>query len=90
VEETLLVVWQPINLVTIPAQTPIVKFYVQMEIVDSTNGLYDCFRWSAFNTNVDRLFTLDFDNFDLSINYRLDGTNTFVFTGQTFSSNVCY
>jgi hypothetical protein len=89
-EESLLTVWQPINLVSIPAHTPIVKFSVQMEIVDSTNGLYDCFRWSVFNTNVDRLFTLDFDNSDLSINYRLDGTNAFIFTGQTFSSNVRY
>jgi hypothetical protein len=89
-EESLLTIWQPINLVSIPAQTPIVKFSVQMEIIDSTNGLYDCFRWSVFNTNIDRLFTLDFDNSDLSINYRLDGTNAFVFTGQTFSSNVRY
>jgi hypothetical protein len=81
-------VWRPLGIGPIPTNTPFVRFSVLMEIVDSTNAHYDCFRWSVFNTNEERLFTLDFDNLDLTVNYRLQNSSTFVPTGVTFSNNL--
>jgi hypothetical protein len=52
--------------------------------VDSFNTNYDNFYWSVYNAQGDPLITLDFDNYDLGIYYLLDGTNDFVWTGQTF------
>jgi hypothetical protein len=88
--ESSLVVWRPINLDPVPASTPLVKFSTIMEIVDSTDDLYDCFRWSVFNANGDRLFQLDFDNTFLTINYRLQDSPFFVATGATFSNDLPY
>jgi len=81
-------VWRPITLAPIPTATPIVKFSVLMEIVDSTNGEYDNFYWSVYNAQGHRFFTLDFDNFDTGIYYSLDNTNGFVSTGKVFTNNI--
>src|SRR5439155_22043230 len=56
----------------IAAGKPAVRFAVSMAIFDSTNGVYDCFRWSVYNIRGERLFTIDFDNFYTNINYILD------------------
>ncbi len=86
-----LIVWRPINF-SPSANIPIVNFSVLMSIVDSsiTNSNYDDFYWSVYNAQGDRLFTLDFFNDDLRIYYALDGTNDFVWTGQTFTNEVDY
>lgn len=81
-------VWKPLNLAPVPAATPIVKFSVLMEIVDSDNDEWDNFQWAAYNTNTQILFVLDFDNYDNRISYAL-GTNFFD-TGRTFTPNTRY
>jgi hypothetical protein len=88
--EDLLNVWKPIDYAPLVVGRPIVRFSVHMEIVDSTNGEYDNFRWSAYNTNGARLFSLDFDNYFGTISYGLDDTNGLVETGFNFSNDGGY
>ena len=83
-------VWQPLNYSPFNTRLTMVRFSAVMLVVDSTNGKRDDFYWSVFNTNGDRLFTLDFYNEDLGIYYILDDTNGFVFTGATFTNDVAY
>lgn len=85
-----LVAWQPLNFSPLAANQPIVKFSVLMSIEDSTNDNFDNFRWSAYNSQVDRLFSLDFDNYYTNISYLLDGTNTLVATGVSFAPGSNY
>lgn len=80
-------VWRPINF-SPSTNMPIVKFSVLMSIVDSSTTNYDDFYWSVYNEQGDRLFTLDFDNYNLRIYYALDGTNDFVWTGKTFTNDA--
>lgn len=82
--------WQPINLDPIPAATAVVKFSATFQIIDSTDNEYDDFYWEAYNTQGDRLFTLDFDNNGLDIYYWPSGTNDFSLTGQTFEDATTY
>ena len=81
-------VWRPLNFDPVAADLPVVTFYVTMSIYDSfTVTNRDCFRWSIYNTNNggERLFTLDFDNTTLEINYELDD-DQFVSTGYKFEN----
>jgi hypothetical protein len=55
--------------------------------VTTTNR--DDFRWSIYNSQTDRLFTLDFDNHSLGINYLLDD-EVFVPTGWSFTNALPY
>jgi hypothetical protein len=80
-------VWRPINF-SPSTNMPIVKFSVLMSIADSFNTNYDDFYWSVYNEQGDRLFTLDFDNYDLGIYYALDGTNDFVWIGENFANDA--
>lgn len=79
-------VWRPINF-SPATNISVVQFSVLMSIVDSSTTNYDDFYWSVYNAQGDRLFTLDFDNYDLTIWYALDGTNDFVWTGETFTND---
>lgn len=83
-------VWQPINLNPVPRPTPLVVFSVDMEIDDSSTTNRDDFHWSVYNTNGDRLFTLDFDNYSTGIYYELDGTNDYVYSNWVFDRNTTY
>ncbi len=89
-------VWHPTDFVPPHVSPPIVKFSVLMQIVDSTNGEYDDFRWSVYNTTqvgspAARLFTLDFDNSSAEIFYALDDVNAgFKSTGFRFSNDEIY
>ena len=85
-----LVIWKPINFNAVAAGYPVVKFSTQMRIEDSTNSFYDIFRWSIYNTQGDRLFSLDFDNDFLDISYLLDGTNNIQFTTNQFVNATTY
>ena len=85
-----LVIWKPINFNAVAAGYPVVKFSTQMWIEDSTNSFYDIFRWSIYNTQGDRLFSLDFDNDFLDISYLLDGTNNIQFTTNQFVNATTY
>jgi hypothetical protein len=89
-KDEVLSVWRPFNVPAPTPDRPVWKFSVWMQIVDSTNGEYDDFRWSAYNTEGHRLFSLDFDNATLEINYLLDDGQGFRSTGFTFSTEVIY
>lgn len=83
-------VWKPIDLRTIPANFSVIEFSVMMTITDSPSELWDDFRWSVYNADADRLFSIDFDNLDLSINYLLQDSTNFVYTGSSFTNDVPY
>ena len=83
-------VWRPINLAPVPANTPLVQFSVLMAVMDSSNGRRDDFRWSVYNTNGYRLFSLDFDGVSLDISYVLDDGAGFVATGRNFARATIY
>jgi hypothetical protein len=67
-----------------------VEFSVLMSILDSSFARYDDFRWSVYNTNGNRLFTLDFDNDNFTISYALDDGKGFISTGSKFKSQLMY
>lgn len=54
-------VWRPVNFTPVPAGSSIVHFSVKMEIVQSTTGGDDDFRWAVYNVNGDRMFGLSFE-----------------------------
>lgn len=87
-----LVVWRPINFNPIAAGFPIVKFSVLMNIADSLNSQWDAFRWSVYNIQGQRLFSLEFDNYYefLDVGYQLDGTNKTQFTSVKYVNNSNY
>ena len=85
-----LILWHPINFNPVAAGYPIVKFSTLVNIIDSTNHNYDIFRWSVFNQQLDRLFSIDLDNKYTDVSYLLDGTNTVVVTDLKFTNNVSY
>ncbi|MBU6401858.1 MAG: hypothetical protein KGS61_16195 [Verrucomicrobia bacterium] len=93
-------VWHPINYVPAGTNGTLVTFSALLAITDSSNTNWDDFRWSAYNfytnavgTNTlgaSRLFSLDFDNYYLTINYALDDGKGFVSTGVSFTNSVMY
>ncbi|MBI5802244.1 MAG: hypothetical protein HZA92_16155 [Verrucomicrobia bacterium] len=83
-------VWRPVNLAPVPTNLSVVTFSVTMLVVDSTNSLRDDFRWSIYNTNGSRLFTLDFDNSTERINYGLDDGAGFTATGFQFTRGAVH
>jgi hypothetical protein len=69
----------------------VLTFRVVMSIADSENAaLRDSFRWSVYNTNAHRLFSLDFDNSDRSIAYLLDDNQGFIITPFLFERDGLY
>ncbi|MFO1512281.1 MAG: hypothetical protein U1F83_05100 [Verrucomicrobiota bacterium] len=85
-----LVVWPTNQFNPVALGLPVVKFSVQMQVADSSNGNYDFFQWRAYNRQGKRLFIIDFDNYFTNINYRLDGTNNYVDTGVSFAPDTTY
>lgn len=87
-----LFVWRPINFNPVNAGLPLAKFSVQMRIADSspTNGNYDYFRWSVYNIPGDRLFSIEFDNYSLEVNYQLTGNSPLVTNVTTFDPDQDY
>ena len=79
--------WQPLPETS---TNNILRFSVQMSIVDSENDFYDFFRWSVYNTTPKRLFSLDFDNRSLTIDYLLENSSTFIPTGRQFANDTQY
>jgi hypothetical protein len=79
--------WRPVERLD-PEETK-VTFTVLMMIVDSTNDQSDDFRWAVYNSEVQRLVTLDFDNETRNINYALDD-NIFLPTGYSFEHEALY
>lgn len=83
-------VWRPINAAPVQAGISVVKFSVLMQIVASTNASRDDFRWSVYNTNGHRLFTVDFANSSQDISYLLDDGEGFVTTNFKFDHAGVY
>lgn len=54
-------VWRPVNFNPVPAGNPIVHFSTKMQVVQSTQGGDDDFRWSVYNSAGNRLFGLSFE-----------------------------
>src|ERR1051325_1915102 len=77
-------VYHPISFTPIDRSRSVVQFSVTFEIVDSTNGHFDDFRWSFYNLAGDRLFSIDFDNATQEINYSLDNDQGFIPTRFNF------
>lgn len=90
VKDDVLSVWRPFPVAAPAPDRPVWKLAVAMQIVDSTNGEYDDFRWSAYNTEGVRLFTLNFDNDSLDITFALEDDATFQPSGFTFSTDIVY
>jgi len=82
--ETSTTVWRPLNYGTVPSNS-VIKFSVDMAVVDSIfpNIDRDEFRWSVYNTNDDRLFSLIFDNVSLEI-------FTFLSDGKAYDTGVSF
>ena len=82
-------VWKPLSVNPVPAGMPVLHFSVEMEIVPSTNGRDDDFRWSVYSTNGTRFFSLDFSTRDRAISAILDD-GTFADTATRFEYNGTY
>jgi hypothetical protein len=67
-----------------------VQFSIQLAVFDSSNSNWDDFYWSVFNQQGDQLFTLDFDNYDQTVYYSLDGTNNRTSSNLSFTNGVEY
>lgn len=76
VTEDSLIVSRPVNHVPVMSEKPRAVFSVKMQITDSTNLGYDDFKWTAYNTAGHALFSLNFDNYNTTIGYTLDGMPT--------------
>jgi len=85
-----LTVWKPIDYTPLTTGNPVVTFSVTMGVADSGNTNYDNFRWSVYNSQGNRLFSIDFDNYYLDVNYQLDGTNELFLTGTPFNNSSFY
>src|SRR5260221_10642846 len=80
-----LFVYQPIN-----KTVPQAQFAVTMQIEDSSNTNWDDFYWTVYNQQSQELLTIDFDNFELKLYYRLGGSTNRTWSGLTFSNGVPY
>jgi len=83
-------VWRPLSPAPISSNQTLVTFSVLMHLVDSNNNQFDDFRWSVYNTNEARLFTVNFDNVSRDIFYALDDTKGFISTGLGFDNAGYY
>lgn len=84
-----LTIWQPLNHTPNLSTRPVVRFQVWMAIIDSENGFYDYFWWSVYNRAGERLFTVEFDNYVMTLWYVLDD-GEFVDTGYVFDNDTLY
>jgi hypothetical protein len=82
-------VWPPVNF-TPPPETPMVRFSVDMEIIDSTNGIYDDFRWIVYHTNGNELFELIFDNDSMSVLYLLENSTNATLASTNLHNRTRY
>lgn len=81
---------QPLNFEPSEDGGELVRFTVSVGVLDSTNGERDNFRWSIYNTEGFRLFSLDFDNETKAISYALDDAEPLQATGFEFDNDTFY
>lgn len=89
-KDEFLVLWKPLELAGPDPARPVWRFSVLMQVVDSTNGQYDGFRWSAYNRDGQRLLTVDFDNSSFAISFAREDSADFIATGFEFSNDTLY
>jgi hypothetical protein len=82
-------VWRPVDFDPAPANNPLVHFSVKFQVIPSTQGSQDDFRWSIYNQAADRLFSIDFESSTGDISYVLEDGN-FVSTGFTIAFDGLY
>jgi hypothetical protein len=87
---TSLYLWRPLDYTPNTNTLPGIVFSTYLEIVDSTTGLYDDFGWDVYNQNGQRLFFLDFDNYDNGVYYELNDGSGYHYTGQSFQNGYIY
>ena len=80
-----LAVWKPLNFDS--SNASLVHFSVTMSVIDSSTTNRDQFYWSVYNTAGSRLFSILFDNADLSIWHELDDGLLYD-TGWGFTNGV--
>jgi hypothetical protein len=99
--EPSLTVWRPLSLASVAVDAALVRLSVWMMIIDSSEYLsYDRFQWSVFatngsgtyglSTNGTRLFTIDFNNWDRTINYELQDSSQFTPSQWSFENDAFY
>ena len=88
-EGTVTAVWRPVNFNPVPANNPIIHFSVKMEVVQSTTGGDDDFRWAVYNSNANRLFGVSFETKTGEIWYQNEDLE-FQSTGWTFAFDGTY
>jgi hypothetical protein len=84
-----LFVWQPLDLDPMAVGAPVIKFTTEMSIMPPTTGEADEFAWIAFNSQLQPLFIIDFENFNREVYYKYDGTS-YAFSGLTYTNGVIY
>ncbi len=65
--------WRPVNYDPVAAGTPVIRFSVDLQILDSSNGIRDDFIFFIFNSQGQVLGGIDFFNDNQRV-YRYDGT----------------
>ena len=82
-------IYHPMNFVPNATQG-VVSFTTGLQILDSTNGFFDLFGFTVYNTDGRALFQLFFDNSSDGIFYGLDDGKGLVPTGNSFEDEVGY
>lgn len=82
-------VWRPVNYEPVPAGANIVRFSVLLDFEPSTTGGQDDFRWSFYNAEGIRLFSIDFETSTTRISSLLEDEQ-FRDTGWTFVFDGLY
>ena len=82
-------VWRPVNYRPVPDGANIVRFSVLLDFEPSTAGGQDDFRWSFYNAQGIRLFSIDFETSTTRISSILDDEE-FRDTGWTFAFDGLY
>ena len=83
-------VWRPIGFSPVPESAYIVKFSVLMQIYPSTVGGNDEFRWSVYNTEGVRLFSLDFFTSNRGIYYELQNPDETETEGVLYDTGLSF
>ena len=81
-------IWRPLNRDPVAEGNPVVEFSADLIIIDSTNGIYDIFSLRFYNSSIDLLATITFDNRNLNI-HTWDG-NGFRDTGRNFENGPLF
>lgn len=85
--------WHPVGLKPVNSPLPLIRFRVSFQIYFSTTDApnTDDFRWSIYNTDEHRFFSLDFDTSLQEVNFILDEKSPQIRpTGFGFDNEVPY